>query len=299
MHRVLSSQLALRGEVLSRGSSASAARLRSALARVAGTPGTTILLEGERGTRRDAFAAYVHSLSERAAEPAVLHTAGGDGDFARGLTLAAEAAGAGTLVLEGPERLTPSDQELLSHVLGRRTLPKEYGEGPPFEGRLIALTDAGFDEAVERGAVVEELAYRLNVLRIELPPLRLRLEDAPELLAGLAELEGAPNRPQRPDPAAFPGALADHRWPGNLRELEAAWALASARAGDRRVAPDDLIPGATEPAPSHGDALRSVEEAWIRRILAREDGNRSRAARVLGIHRATLHKKLREYAIDA
>jgi DNA-binding NtrC family response regulator len=161
---------------------------------------------------------------------------------------------------------------------------------------------------VEAGSFREDLYYRLNVLSIHVPPLRERLEDVEELararIRGLA-LENARNEPALSEEAI--SFLEKRSWPGNVRELNnvitraallANEAILEPRHFDLVAAPDTRCPrtdraGETEHTPS----LRQVEEELIRRTVSVCGGNRSRAARELGIHRATLYNKMRLYGI--
>lgn len=309
MRKVLSNQIALRGELLSRGESAAARRLRTSIARLAETPHTTILVEGERGTWRIAHAARIHALSDRSSAPLVLLAPDPARSFPSQLTDALTEVGHGTLVLEEPLQLGPNDQALLARLLETRSWIDAQGSERSLEARLVATTAAGFDDALDAGRVREDLAYRLNVLRLIVPALRDRIEDISDLLNSLGELESSPH----PQPRLEPGladdaleALGNHDWPGNLRELEAVFGRAAALSkpgllearfllpAEALADDEDLAEHMLQPTDS---SLRSREEHWIRQVLTTEGGNRSSAARVLGIHRATLHNKLKEYGI--
>ena len=293
MAPLLSPEIARRGEVFSQGSSAQARRLRSSIQRLAATRGTTILVEGERGTWRTAHAAWVHARSGRATEPLACLPATTTRHFAEELVDGLRLAGRGTLVVEDVQELDPRAQALLASVLERRSWgPDEH----PLEGRVIATASTDFDRAIDEGRVHGELAYRLNVLRLHVPPLRDRREDVAVLVELLGHLEHAP-RPARRLAHELLERWSRESWPGNLRELEArvlghgfATETAESTAVELESIPGLILPNGT---------LKAREESWIRSVLAAENGNRSRAARVLGIHRATLYNKLKEYGIHA
>jgi DNA-binding NtrC family response regulator len=174
--------------------------------------------------------------------------------------------------------------------------------------RLIAATRHDLEERVSAGRLREDLFYRINVLTLRVPPLRERRADVPVLA------ERAARRASEAFGIAFGGftaaacqALQEHAWPGNLRELASVVERAVLVADGESVAPKHLA-WPTTPRAESGDervawvplgerSLRSVEERLIRRVLEELDGNRSRAAKVLGINRTTLYNKLRLYGI--
>ena len=164
---------------------------------------------------------------------------------------------------------------------------------------------------VRRGAFREDLFYRLNVLRIEMPPLSARPEDVPaiaeHLLIEIARAQGAPALGFT---EAALKALAGHRWPGNVRELRNAVERAFVAARGRRLDAQDLpiavrqaLASSTEHAGVEpmGDvsslSLAEVEKAHIERVLAMTGWNRSMAARLLGIDRRTLFAKIQRYGL--
>jgi DNA-binding NtrC family response regulator len=290
------------------GTSAARDRLDALLVRVASTPRTTVLVRGERGAGLRAAARLVHARSSRAGGPcielrAAQSLAPGFVEAVFGPAGRLRAAAGGTLVLTEVHALAPDAQAALYAELA----------DPTVDARIVATTTADLDEAVARGRLREDLFYRINVLALEVPPLRARREDvlplARALLARLAEETGTPCPGITADAAL---ALRDHGWPGNLHELRGVLAAAAARAGGGALSRADLaLPGAAgEPAPRPDPGglagaadpfggerrLRAIEERLIRLVLAETGGNKSRAARRLGLNRQTLYNKLEALA---
>ena len=299
-----------RAEDVLLGGSPEAQRLREQIQRIAAASNTTVLLQGERGTAKEDVARVLHARSERAG-----------GRFARvdeGLLRrrpasafeeCARPAQHGTLFLREVGALGPDEQADLCAFLEDRVRPphtKAVREG--VDTRLIAATRHDLEERVSAGRLREDLFYRINVLTLRVPPLRERRADVPVLA------ERAARRATEAFGVAFGGftaaacqALQEHGWPGNLRELAAVVERAVLVADGESVAPKHLA-WPTAPRAESGDervawvplgerSLRSVEERLIRRVLEEVDGNRSRAAKVLGINRTTLYNKLRLYGI--
>ena len=296
------------------------------------SPRTTVLVTGESGVGKELVARAVHEQSARAERPFVaLNCAalaenlleaelfgyepgaftGGRPAGHEGLIAAAEG---GTLFLDEIGELALQLQAKLLRVLQERCYRRVGGNADrSMDVRIVASTNRDLVAMVEAGSFREDLYYRLNVLSIHIPPLRERPEDiAPisahflaqcsaELALEFADLsESALER------------LRGHRWPGNVRELRNAIERATVLCRDGRVTPEHLElapPAATRGARREGAQetlvqlplesweLRRMEEALIRRALEEFSGNRSRAARELGINRATLYNKLRAYGI--
>jgi len=283
------------------GESSGAARLRDQVKRIARTPETTVLVTGERGFDLGQVARAIHDGSSLGAGPFVLVDC---------LTLSesmeelAERARGGSLFLHEVSALSAARQDGLLAFLETRV-----GQGADF--RLIASTSHDLEERVERGAFREDLLYRLNVLTVRVPALRERAEDVPDLVSRLL------GRIQRELGTTFhleSGArdvLVSHSWTGNLLELETVVGIAALRAATGVITAEHLelwMEGAAgrvekgllepvSPVAAQTRSLRDVEEATIRRVLGEEGGNRSSAARVLGINRTTLYNKLRLYGI--
>ena len=314
------------------GDGARMAELRQMIERIGATRSTVLVL-GESGTGKELVARALHDASPRrdrrfvavncAAIPASLleselfgHRRGAFTDAVRDRAGLFEDADGGTLFLDEIGELPLALQAKLLRVLQDGEL-RRVGDTQPIQVdvRLIAATLRDLAEEVREGRFREDLFYRLNVLPIDVPPLRERPEDIPQLARwfarrhaqrhGLGEIELS-------DDAV--AALAAQPWPGNVRELEnaveRAVVLADGPAGGTRVLDAGylasvlgLAPAAEAPASSNGGVLsikqatRDIEQALIRRALGQTQGNRTNAAKLLEIsHRALLYK-MKEYGI--
>jgi two-component system, NtrC family, response regulator AtoC len=179
--------------------------------------------------------------------------------------------------------------------------------------RVVAAANRDLEAMVRRGAFREDLFYRLNVLRVEMPPLAARPEDVPPLAEHLlVEIALAQGAPALGFTEAALKALAAYRWPGNVRELRNAVERAFVSARGRRIDVADLPPAVRQPvavtAPAREDgavategvaglSLAEVEKAHIERVLAMTGWNRSMAARLLGIDRRTLFAKIQRHGL--
>lgn len=268
-------------------------RLEAEVLRLATTPRTTISIVGEAGVGKQAWARRLHAESARGRAPFVVLEAG------RALTEDHfREAAEGALFVREVGRLTPGDQSTLMDHFARDT------ESAP---RVLAASRAPLEEAVAKGALREDLEYRLNVLSLEVPPLRERLGElgalAVHLLGRLAAELGLAASGLEPEAEAV---LAAHDWPGNLHELSwclrGAWVrrLESGLEGPLRAVELTNLPnkGSLEIhlAPLEL-SLDSLEEDAVRRALEASSGNRSLAARRLGIHRTTLYHKMRRFGL--
>jgi DNA-binding NtrC family response regulator len=292
------------GDELVFGPSPASNRLESQIDRIARTPGTTVLLKGERGRELELTARAIHarSASDGAAYPflalACATLAPGRGRPA--LAPLFESVEGGTLFLNGVGDLHPDLQDELFERQEERA-----GETPGAGlTRLVASTSVDLEAAVEEQRFRADLLYRLNVLTVRVPALRERLEDLPGLAGAILRRLGTILGREATLAPSTLDVLVAHAWPGNLLELEASLACALQRSPDGVVLPahlqlSDPAPGSETliPAPPGTRSLRDLEEAMIRRVLDEEAGNRSRAARALGINRTTLYNKLRQYGI--
>jgi len=289
---------------------------------VAETP-TTVLLLGESGTGKEVLARYIHRRSPRAngpwvavncaALPAELleselfgHERGaftGAGDRRVGRF---EQASGGTLLLDEISEIPLSLQAKLLRVLQEREVDRVGGQRPvPVDVRVIAATNRDLEQMVARGQFRSDLYYRLNVFPVLLPPLRMRAEDLPSLAVGL--LAEASGEMGRPTPMLAPDVvdlLAGHDFPGNVRELRNVLQRALVRCRGPVIGPEHLRAGADlPPSPSSAATLpsslpldlASLERIAIREALRRVNGNRTHAARLLGIGLRTLRNKLRAW----
>ena len=259
--------------------------LRELAARAAASSTSSVLVVSGPGAPVLALAREVHSLSTRASRPFIhVHCAPDAEDPSLGLAR----AGDGTLFLEQVERLGSAAQETLARELG--SLRERRGGA-----RVIASVPSDPGALAGDGRLREDLLYRLNGLLLELPPLRARPADA----LALARETLARVAPQATLTSAAERAVEQHDWPGNEREVELVVERAALLATEGRIEPSALFLRQRHELPSGPlfstpeRSLRAVEEALIRQVLAEHGGNRSAAARALGMHRATLHLKLR------
>jgi DNA-binding NtrC family response regulator len=282
------------------GSSAAVRRLEEGLARVASTPRTTVLVRGRPGAPLDELARLVHARSSRSAGPLIELEAAGV-PAARWDEVCACAGG--SLIVREVTGLDAAGQAALLEQLEPRAGPDGGGL------RLIATTCGDLPAEVESGRLREDLAYRLNVLTLALPPLAERREDLGVLAAHLAaraarQLGRAPRRLE----AGLLAELARRPWPGDLLELSlymtarellgpTSLPLPAAPSGVAEGAPGPSL-GTPESLPVADRSLRALEEALIRRVLEETGGNKLRAAEILGIHRTTLYHKLAAYGLD-
>jgi two-component system response regulator AtoC len=190
------------------------------------------------------------------------------------------------------------------------TVNKRVGGSEPITAdvRLIAATHRDLARDATAGRFREDLLYRLQVVRITLPPLRARREDIPLLTAALLERIGRRlhKAPLRVTDEAM-ARLTAYPWPGNVRELENALTQCMVRARDGLLTPDLLsLPGApasagdrgpVADAPSPLQSLEEVEAAHIQRVLGHTGGHKGRTCEILGISRPALDRKIRKYRL--
>ncbi len=295
---------------------------------LAASEGTTVLLLGESGTGKGWVAQMLHAHSPRARAPFVeVNCAGLSANFLdselfghekgaftdaktmkRGLF---EVAHGGTLFLDEVGDLAPDLQPKLLKVLERKTFRRLGGTREiEVDVRLVAATNRDLEAEVAAGRFREDLFYRLNVLPLTLPPVRERSRD--DLLELVHRLMGDlravhPRGAPRLADQALKLLLA-YGWPGNVRELrnvlERSLVLSL---GEEVILPEHLPPEVRAPSPSAAPVrehqsimtLEEMERRHIERTLVMLDGNRTHAAEAMGISRATLHNKIRLYALEA
>ena len=192
----------------------------------------------------------------------------------------------------------------------RAVRPVGGNEEIPFDVRIVASTNRDLESAVEEGRFREDLYFRINVIHLELPPLRARGGDvlllAQHFLAKLAAQTG--KRVVGLSPEAAERLLA-YAWPGNVRELQNCMERAVALTQFERVAVDDLPEKirayrrshvlVASDDPSELVSLDEVERRYILRVMEAVGGNKTLAAQVLGIGRKTLYRKLEQYGVSA
>ncbi len=305
------------------GRSPSMSRVRELVSRVADAD-ASVLIQGETGTGKELVARMIHSSSKRRSGPFVAvncaavphalieselfgHSRGAFTDaHAQRTGLFLEANG-GTLFLDEIAELPLETQPKLLRALQERTVrPVGSNTEQAFNVRVVAATNRDLEYEVFEKRFREDLYYRINVVAIELPPLRNRggdvLEIAQHLLARFAERSG------KPPLALSPGAaekLVAYGWPGNVRELENCLERGVALARFDQLTADDLpekirnfhagkfVVAADDP--TEVVTLEQLEKSYILRVLSLMGGNKSQAAQLLGVDRRTLYRKLAHY----
>lgn len=276
--------------------------------------GTPALLVGEPGTGKGWLAEYIHAESARAPYPfAVVNCAVGDA-IALGIELFGDANGTdvthgllegargGTVFIDEVSALTPELQELLLRVLkdGASQTDLRAGAAP---ARIIAAANKDLVNEVNGGRFREDLYYQLSATPLHLPPLRARSrEDLVELIvATFSSLSMSISDSPRELGDGVVDSLIGYAWPGNLRELRNALERAIIVARGDHVLRRSHLPSELSDTQDLDDhtprTIMDVERAHIHRTLRAHKLNRTHAARELGISRATLIKKIKEYGL--
>jgi DNA-binding NtrC family response regulator len=305
------------------GESSRIRQVRELVARVAETD-TSVLITGESGTGKELVARAIHDASGRADGPFVAvncaampanlleselfgHVKGAFTDARSAREGLFRRASGGTLFLDEVGEMALEMQPKLLRVLQESRLRPVGGDTEiAFDARIITATNRDLDEQVEAGAFREDLFYRINVVRIAVPPLRARGNDvlllAQHFLQQIAEDVG---KRVRGIAAATAERLTAYDWPGNVRELENSMQRAVALTRYQEVAVEDLpekirtyksrdivISGSD---PDDFPTLEELERRYILRVLDAVGGNKSQAAQILGLDRRTLYRKLERY----
>ncbi len=306
-------------------------KIKEVISRIADSP-ATVLITGESGTGKEVVARAIHASSLLKDGPFVAINIGGVPEnlleselfgYEKGAFTGAtsrkpgmfELASGGTLFLDEIGDMPLSLQVKILRVLQDHKITRLGGTTPiPINARIIAATNKNLEDMVRQGKFREDLFYRLNVVRIEIPPLRDRKDDIPTLVAGIIrrlnrqmghKIEGL-----SPDALEL---LKHHNFYGNVRELENILERAVIFADGSLIRADDLdLRGSVsrpdsqsstnvvyaDSASSDARSLKEMEEDAIIRALHRWEGNRTRAAEELGISRRTLINKIAEYELD-
>ncbi|NVJ09037.1 sigma-54-dependent Fis family transcriptional regulator [Myxococcus sp. AM001] len=282
---------------------------------------STVLITGESGTGKEVAARAVHTRGRRkdgpfvaincAAMPEALleselfgHAKGAFTDAKAARTGLFVQANGGTLFLDEVGELPLTLQPKLLRALQERTVRPVGGDTEvPFDARIVAATNRDLELAVEEDRFREDLYYRLNVIGVELPPLRARGNDVLALSQRFIEqfASRTGKRVLGPSPAAAQRLLA-YGWPGNVRELQNCLERAVALTSFEEITVDDLperVRNYSQPrvVPETQDAselvtLEELERRYIHRVLEAVGGSRTLAARILGVDRKTLYRKL-------
>jgi two-component system response regulator AtoC len=283
--------------------------------RVAATD-ANVLVTGESGAGKDALASFIHQRSSRAAFSLVkIDCATLPGDlleaelfgYERGAFTGAseakpgrlEAAHRGTLALDEIAYLPTDAQAKLLRVIETREFERLGGRRTiKVDARLIALTNVDLTAAVKRRDFREDLFYRLNVVHIQVPPLRRRAEDLPELVRSFLQTYMVKHGRQIAGVApAAQQLLKQYEFPGNVRELANIIERAVIVALGRRIETEDLPDPVRAAVKSQQrraqpNTLAQIEAEYVNEILAATKGNKTEAARILGISRKNLYERL-------
>jgi two-component system, NtrC family, response regulator AtoC len=303
------------------GQSPGMRRLREMVAQLARSEAQTMLVLGESGTGKELVAKGLHYGSNRKDLPFVEvncaaitetlfeselfgHEKGAFTDARSAKKGLLELADRGTLFLDEVSEMSLGSQAKFLRVLQDRVFRRVGGTRDiRVDVRIIAATNRPLDAFVREGRFREDLYYRLNVIPLTLPPLRERLEDVVPLARHfLAEYNGAFHKVIRSMSPEAEALLTSYQWPGNVRELKNLIERLVILAANDRIEVGDLPPpvggrvsGGGVSAGSDGlQTLEQVERAYILQVIDRLEGNKSRAAQVLGISRQTLRRKVHQ-----
>jgi two-component system, NtrC family, response regulator HydG len=283
----------------------------------------SVLLLGESGTGKDVVAREIHRSGARARKPFVAvncsaipeglleselfgHEKGSFTGAVRQKRGKFETADGGTVFLDEIGDMSEALQAKLLRFLQDHIVQRVGGSVDiPVDVRVVAATNKDLEAEVARGRFREDLYFRLNVVTITLPPLRERDGDVPLLIEHFLRVHSAAGRkPKKFSPSAIRMAL-NYDWPGNVRELENAVQRAVVLTRGETIFPEQL-PAKVQASASDregaaltgGRTMREVERDTIIKTLRQTDGNRTHAAKILGISRRTLQNKIKEYDID-
>ncbi len=291
---------------------------------------TTVLIEGETGTGKEQVARAIHQASVGRTGPLVAVNCAAlpenlleselfgheKGAFTSAISTRKgrfELADGGTIFLDEVGDVPAAMQAKLLRVLQERQIERVGGQQSiDVDVRVIAATNRSLQRLVKEGKFREDLFYRLNVVKIDLPPLRERPEDIPLLAQHFAEKYAGGKPPKQISPPAME-ALLNYRWPGNIRELENAIERAVVTSRDTVIQPENLPPEVLQPATPKApfsidlekplpDLLREVtakvEHQYIKKALKKARGNVGRCARICGLSRRSISAKIAEYKLE-
>ena len=286
---------------------------------------STVLLRGETGVGKEVMARYIHENSDRKDGPFVAvncaalpenlleselfgHEKGAFTGAVNRKKGKFELAGGGTLLLDEISEMAVSIQAKLLRVLQEREIDRVGGQyAIPVDTRVIATTNRELEEEVKEGNFRSDLYYRLNVVPLQLPPLRERADDIAPLADFFLEkhchLNNVPLKTISSDAISY---LKTKEWPGNIREFENLIERCTLLVDSEKITASDLEfivgPGDSSPVDNHLTQsiipLKEMEKKMIMKALDDHRGNRTHAAKILGISVRTLRNKLHEYEAD-
>ncbi len=307
------------------GESPAISALRSTVKRLAGTD-LPVLILGESGTGKEVVAQALHYQGTRAAHPFIAvncaalaeslleselfgHEKGAFTDARDMRRGQFETAEGGTIFLDEIGDMSLGGQAKLLRVLEQKVITRVGGSlAIPINVRVLAATNAKLAEAVRAKKFREDLYFRLNVVTLDLPPLRDRPDDVIPLAEHfLGTFAVQSRRPKLNLSADAKRRLQSHGWPGNVRELRNLMERVAFLAPNDKIEVDDLAfilspekETFTEPSENQGltDATNFFQQEYIRRAIRRMRGNMSEAAKLLGLHRSNLYRKMRQLGMS-
>src|SRR5687767_6750593 len=298
---------------------------RALLKKIAAGPGSTVLLTGESGTGKDLAAKVLHYASQRANKPfmnitcsalpeALLeselfgHERGAFTDARQQKRGLFEMADGGTVFLDEIGEMVPGMQAKLLRFLEEKTFKRVGGAADiQVDVRVVAATNRNLEEQVKHGTFREDLYYRLNVLPIELPPLRARAEDIPRLVHYFVDIYNTEfkKRVRRVAPETMK-RLQSYGWPGNIRELRNAIERAMLLSDSDELSDADFPLATGAPPrlsegvqlPAHGIDLEQLERSLVVQALERSGWNQTRAATLLGVNRDQIRYRIEKFKLE-
>ena len=307
------------------GDSPAIVQLKALLRKIAASPASTVLLTGESGTGKDLAAKVLHYSSDRAARPfmnitcsalpeALLeselfgHERGAFTDARQQKRGLFEMADGGTVFLDEIGEMVPGLQAKLLRFLEEKTFRRVGGAADiRVDVRVVAATNRKLEDEVKHGKFREDLYYRLNVLPIEIPPLRARAEDIPKLVHYFIDSYNTEfrKRVRRISPDTMK-RLQAYGWPGNIRELRNAIERAMLLVdGDELTNGDFPLTTGAAPRltdalqlPPHGIDLEHLERSLVVQALERSGWNQTRAATLLGVNRDQIRYRIEKFKLE-
>ncbi len=301
------------------GGSASMQEVFGILERVAPTD-MTVLIQGETGTGKEVAARAIHANSRRTAGPFVVfdcgavapnlieselfgHEKGAFTDAVKSRQGAFELANNGTLFLDEIGELSPALQPKLLRALDQREVKRVGADHPLIvDARVVAATNRDLEKEVKAGRFREDLFYRLSAVSVLIPPLRNRKEDIEKIAENLLEgISGEVGKKVTGLSSEAAEALRAFPWPGNVRELKNVLTRAAALSSGARIEAKDLFLSQGKKSATlsglSGKTLEEIEKAAIHATLRSVGGNKTEAAKVLGIAYSTLYEKMKKYGM--
>jgi transcriptional regulator with PAS, ATPase and Fis domain len=289
------------------------------LAKIASNSSSPVLITGETGTGKEMFAQAIHFASSRSDGPFVALNCGAiprdlaeseffgyeGGAFTdadkRGRPGKFELADGGTLFLDEIEELPPSIQTKLLRIIEDKVITRVGGtKSLKVDVRIMAATNKNIEELVEKGMFRKDLYYRLNVLKINLPPLRDRREDIPILLKYFIErFNNMLDKNIKGYDESFIDPLLSYSFPGNVRELqnivERAMNIAEGTLLKRECLPDTIV--SSNKCEKRNYDLNILKEEFVKEVLSETGFNIAKASKKIGISRPTLYKLIKKFKI--